>query len=195
MSDADGDVDNLSEVGVGDGREKHVHVVTGAGKEFDHEGVFLRYTETEFLVSPDLDFRPADTTRYRKSDVDRVSITQHHSNCFITTAAAGEGPTLDALRGFREEVMVTAPVGRGLLSVYDTISPPVATTLAGHPDATATRLIRGLVERCGALADARDAASTPVGRAGRSVALVCLYVVGVCLSIVAHGWLRASELS
>ena len=91
--------------------------------------------------------------------------------------------------------MAGSPVGRGLLSVYDTVSPPVAATLARHPDATATRLIRRLVERCGSLADARDSASTTVGRAGRSVALVCLYVVGVCLSVLAHGWLRAGELS
>jgi len=184
----------LSEVGVGDGREKHVLVVTASGKEIDHDEVFLRHTETEYLVCPDPDFPPAETTRYRKENIDRVKITQHHSNCFITTAAAGEGPTLDSLRGFRADVMRPTRSGRALLRVYEAISPPIAATLDRHPDAVATRLVRCLVDRCGTLADRRRGATGDAERATLSVGLIALYVVGVTLAAAGHSWLRGREL-
>lgn len=183
----------LSEMGVGDGREKHIGVVTAAGKEFDHGEVYIRHTETEYLISPDPEFPPDDTTRYRKEDLDRVEVSQHHSNCFITTAAAGEGPTLDSLRGFRADVMRPTPAGRALLRVYEAISPPIAATLDRHPEATTTRLVRRLVERCGVLADRRRVAATDLTRVCLSVALVGLYVVGVVLAAFGHAWLRTRE--
>jgi len=184
----------LSEVGVGDGREKHVLVVTASGKEIDHDEVFLRHTETEYLVCNDPEFPPSETTRYRKENLDRVKITQHHSNCFITTAAAGEGPTLDSLRGFRADVMRPTRSGRVLLRIYEGMSPPIAATLDRHPDAAATRLVRRLVARCGALADRRRATTGGAQRATLSVALIALYVVGVVLAAAGHGWLRGREL-
>ncbi|WP_251343690.1 CFI-box-CTERM domain-containing protein [Haloplanus halophilus] len=194
-TDGDGDDRSPSEVGVGDGREKHLHVVTQSGKEIDHEEVYLRHTETEYLVSPDPEFPADETTRYRKSDLHRAEITQHHSNCFVTTAAAGEGPTLDSLRGFRAEVMAPTLVGRCLLRTYETISPPIAATLGRHPDAAATAAVRRLVDRCGALADRRRAARSDATRAALSVTLIALYVVGVGLAALAHAWLRARELA
>jgi hypothetical protein len=183
----------LSELGVGDGREKHVHLVTESGTEIDHEEVHIRHTETEYLVSPDTEFSPAETTRYRKENIGRVKITQHHSNCFITTATAGEGPTLDSLRDFRADVMRPSPAGRALLRVYEATSPPIARTLDRHPEAAPTRLVRGLVDRCGSLADRRRAATGSGERAVLSLALVAMYAVGVCLGALAHGWLRARE--
>jgi len=192
--DAGDDADRpLSEMGVGDGREKHLHVVTASGKEIDHDEVYLKHTETEYLVCSDSDFPAAETTRYRKENLAHVKITQHHSNCFITTATAGEGPTLDSLRGFRADVLAPSPTGRGLLRLYEAISPPIAATLARHPESTATHLVRGLVDRCGSLADRRRATSEDGERAALSVALIVLYVVGVCLGALAHGWLRARE--
>jgi|GEM_PF-2777143 len=185
----------LSELGVGDGREKHITVVTKGGKEFDHGEVYVRHTETEYLVSPDGEFPPDETTRYQKSNLDRVEISQHHSNCFITTAAAGEGPTLDSLRGFRADVMRPTRSGRALLRVYEAISPPIAATLDRYPDTTTTRLVRRLVDRCGALADRRRAATGAAERAALSVALICLYVVGVGFAALGHGWLRGHELA
>jgi hypothetical protein len=191
-----GDTDRpLSEVGVGAGREKHVLVVTAGGKEIDHDEVFLRHTETEYLVCSDPDFPPAETTRYRKENIARVKITQHHSNCFITTAAAGAGPTLDSLRGFRADVMRPTRSGRALLRVYEAISPPIAATLDRHPDSAATRLVRRLVDRCGALADRRREATRDIERATLSVGLIALYVVGVAIAAAGHGWLRGRELS
>lgn len=194
-ADAGGDDTDrpLSEVGVGDGRDKHIHLVTESGTEIDHEEVYIRHTETEYLVCSDTEFPPAETTRYRKENIDRVKISQHHSSCFITTATAGEGPTLDSLRGFRADVMRPSPAGRALLRVYEATSPPVAATLDRHPEALPTRLVRGLVERCGALADRRRMASGSGVRAALSLALVALYVGGICLGALAHAWLRARE--
>ncbi|MFD1633762.1 CFI-box-CTERM domain-containing protein [Haloplanus ruber] len=186
--------DDLSESGVGDGREKHVRVVTAAGKEFDHDKVFLRHTETEYLICADPDFPPAETTRYRKDDLHRAEITQHHSNCFITTATAGEGPTLESLRGFRADVMAPTRSGRALLRVYETVSPPIAATLARHPDAGPTRAVRRLVDTCGSLADRRDRTGS-VGQAALSVVLIALYVVGVVTAAAGHVWLRGREAS
>jgi hypothetical protein len=184
---------SLSDLGVGDGREKHLHVVTQSGKEIDHDEVFLRQTETEYVVSPDPEFPPAETTRYRKANLHRAEVSQHHSNCFITTAAAGEGPTLDSLRDFRAEVMTPTPVGRALLRTYDSISPPIAATLDRHPDAGSTGAVRRLVDRCGSLADRRRATESASGRAALSALLIALYVVGVGLAALAHGWLRVTE--
>jgi len=186
--------DDLSERGVGDGREKHVRVVTAAGKEFDHDKVFLRHTETEYLICADPDFPPAETTRYRKDDLHRAEITQHHSNCFITTATAGEGPTLESLRGFRADVMAPTRSGRALLRVYEAVSPPIAATLDRHPDAAPTRVVRRLVDACGSLADRRDRTGG-VGRAALSVVLIALYVVGVGTAAAGHAWLRGREAS
>ncbi|WP_248896959.1 CFI-box-CTERM domain-containing protein [Haloplanus halobius] len=192
---ADGDTADLppAEVGVGDGREKHVLVRTADGSVFEHGDVYLRYSETEFLVSADPEFLAAETKRYRKENLSRVEITQHHSMCFITTATAGSGRTLDSLRGFRADVMRPTRTGRALLRVYERVSPPIAATVDRNPDAAPTRLVRWLVERCGTLADDRREATTATGRASRSVALVVLYVVGVCLAALAHGWLRLLE--
>lgn len=193
---AEGDADRPpSEVGVGDGREKHFLVVTESGKRIEHDEAYIRHTESEYLVSSDGDFPAAETTRYRKENLDRVEISQHHSNCFITTAAAGEGPTLDSLRGFRAEVMRPTRSGRVLLRVYEAISPPIAATLDRHPGSTTARLVGRLVDRCGALADRRRATTGDAERAALSVALICLYVVGVALAALGHGWLRGRELA
>jgi hypothetical protein len=182
-----------SEIGVGDGREKHFYVVTGSRKEIDHDEVFVRHSEAEYLVCADPDFPPSETTRYRKENIDRVKITQHHSNCFVTTAAAGEGPTLDSLRGFRADVMAPSRAGRGLLRLYEAVSPPIAATLDRHPEAASTRLVCRLVERCGSLADRRRAATGDAERAALSAVLIGLYIVGVGLAALAHGWLRGGE--
>ncbi|MFB6124044.1 MAG: CFI-box-CTERM domain-containing protein [Haloferacaceae archaeon] len=175
-------------VEIGDGRQKHVAVVTAAGEEISHGDVYLRHSEAAFVVSPESEFPASETTRYRKENLDRVEVTQHHAGCFITTATAGDGPTLDALRGFRDDVLTASPPGRALLRTYDAVSPPIAATLARHPDARSTRLVRRLVERCGTIARRREG-SSPAARAFRSLSLTALYVVGVCLATAAHLWL------
>ena len=55
--------------------------------------------------------------------------------CFIATAAYGSYMADDvmALRRFRDEHMMTNPMGRALVGAYYKVSPPVAEFIATHP--------------------------------------------------------------
>lgn len=186
------DADREEVAGVGDGREKHVTVVTRSGNRSEHGDVYLRHADDAFLVSPTREFPADETTRYPKTDLLRVKITQHHSACFVTTATAGEGPTLDALRDFRDDAMASTPAGRALVGVYYRVSPPVACTLERHPGSRTARTVGWLVERCGGLAERRaDAGSS--GRVALSVALTLLYAVGLVLAVAGHAGIRTRE--
>ena len=57
------------------------------------------------------------------------------SGCFIATAAYGSylDSHVETLRNFRDNYMVTNPVGSALVSVYYTLSPPVADFIEDHP--------------------------------------------------------------
>ncbi|WP_254545019.1 CFI-box-CTERM domain-containing protein [Halomarina pelagica] len=187
MSDEDG---SAADGFVGDGRRKHVTVDTAGGERHEHGDVYLRHSVDAFEVSPDFEFPAAETTRYEKADLAHVAVTQHHSACFVTTAAAGEGETLDALRSFRDGTMRRTPVGRALVGVYEAVSPPVAATLADHPDARTTRVVRWLVDRCATLVRVREARTTPLARDALAVALTLCYVVGVCVALAGHAAIR-----
>ena len=176
---------------VGDGREKHVHVVTQAGDRRDHGNVYLRHSTTVFFVSPDESFPEETTTHYEKSRLTRVEVTQHHSMCFITTATAGE-VELDALRGFRDATLVRSSPGRALVTIYEAVSPPIATTLARHPHGVTTRLVRRLVRFCAMLARRQKHASPPAHTA-LSALLVVLYVSGVGCAALGHTVIRLRE--
>jgi len=56
--------------------------------------------------------------------------------CFIATAAYGTylDPQVQILRQFRDEYLLTNPVGERLVSLYYEYSPPVADFIDGHPD-------------------------------------------------------------
>jgi len=57
------------------------------------------------------------------------------SECFIATAAYGSylDSHVEVLRDFRDQYLVTNPVGSALVSVYYDISPPVAEFIDEHP--------------------------------------------------------------
>lgn len=179
--------------GVGDPRKKHVTVVRASGERREHGDVYLRHATDAFLVSPDPSFPEAETTWYRKEDLSRVEIKQHHAACFVTTATAGEGPTLDALRGFRNDVLARSAPGRALVRLYYAVSPPVARTLSRYPDARTTRVVRGLVTRCADVARHRDARDSPAERTALSTLLTLLYVVGLAVALVGHLAIQACE--
>lgn len=178
--------------GVGDQREKHVTVVTRTGERFEHGDVFLRHATDAFLVSPDPTFPSSETDRYPKADLVRVEITQHHAACFITTATAGEGPTLDALRGFRDDALASNPAGRGLVGLYYAVSPPIAATLARYPESATARTVRWLVDRCGTLARTRADAAGP-RRLALTGLLTLLYALGLLVALLGHLGIRTRE--
>lgn len=170
---------------VGDGRQKYVEVLTADGERHEHGDAYLRQSDEVFLVSPEPTFPAGDTVTYRKTEVTRVSVEQHHSACFITTAVAGEERTLAALRGFRDGTLERSPLGRPLVALYERVSPPVAATLAARPDGPTARVVRGLVRRCAGLARRRETATPPM-RSALTVLLVALYVVGVAVAAAGH---------
>ena len=178
---------------VGDGREKHVRVLTRSGERIDHGEVYFRHSSTHFVVSPEGTFPEAETERYAKETLLRVEVTQHHAACFITTATAGRGASLDSLRGFRDDAMAATPVGRALVGLYYAVSPPIADTLARHPGARTTATVRWLVERCGALARRRAATRSPAVRLAASVVLTLTYAVGLLVAVVGHLVIVARE--
>lgn len=57
------------------------------------------------------------------------------TGCFIATAAYGTpmAEEIKILRDFRDEYLLTNPLGQGLVDVYYTISPPIADFITDHP--------------------------------------------------------------
>ena len=57
------------------------------------------------------------------------------SGCFIATAAYGTpmAEEMDILRRFRDEYLLTNPLGQGLVNIYYKVSPPVAEFITEHP--------------------------------------------------------------
>lgn len=180
-------------VEVGDSRQKRVKVVDRSGESTEHVEVYLRHATDEFVVSRNDSFLDGETTRYRKAELARVEIAQHHSVCFITTATVGEGETLDSLRGFRDDALRRTPVGRALVGVYYRVSPPIARTLSRHPTARTTRLVRRLVTRSGTLARRRSDASSRGYQGVLALALVVIYVLGVSCALAGHLLIRLRE--
>jgi len=60
---------------------------------------------------------------------------QNALSCFIATAAWGSpfDPHVQTLRNFRDRHLVTNPLGRGFVSAYYRISPPLAEVIAARP--------------------------------------------------------------
>jgi hypothetical protein len=56
------------------------------------------------------------------------------NNCFIATAAYGSAMDnhVQALRAFRDEHLLTNPLGKALVSFYYRVSPPVARYIGKH---------------------------------------------------------------
>lgn len=165
---------------VGDDRQKFVRVTYPSGEQVEHGDVYYRYTDEEFIVAPSLEFAEAETTRYRKGEVVRVEVHQHHPACFVTTAVVEESAPLDALRGFRDDVLGRTRAGRSLVGLYYAVSPPIARTLERHPGSRTTTAVRWFVQRCGALVAARE--RHPRLRAPASVLVTLLYLAGVLVA-------------
>jgi hypothetical protein len=191
---ADEPIEETEETAVGDGRLKHVTVTTRKGAHIDHGETYLKHADSAFIVSSESGFPDDDTTRYAKNELRRVEITQHHSMCFITTAVADDDATLSPLREFRDATLSATLPGRALVSLYESVSPPIAHTLSRHPDAHMTRFVRWLVVQCAGLARQHVASDTPGIRTVYSILLLVLYVFGVACAACGHLSIRCSEI-
>jgi len=62
-----------------------------------------------------------------------------HHDCFVATAAYGTAwaANVSILRTFRDECLLQSPVGRGAVSLYYAVSPPLAHWIAERPWARA----------------------------------------------------------
>ncbi|MFC5970912.1 CFI-box-CTERM domain-containing protein [Halomarina salina] len=193
-SEPEADGQDADVVEISDGREKYVSLLTTDGDRVERGDVFLQHSTDAFAVSDDPAFPAESTDRYAKADLLRFEVKQHHSACFVTTAAAGDGETLDDLRGFRDGWLTNSRVGGTLVAGYERVSPPVARTLARHPDSRTTRVVRRHVDRCARLARRQARERSRVRVAGLGVVLVVLYLVGVALAVAGHAAIRAREL-
>jgi hypothetical protein len=173
-------------VELGDERQKHITILTTVGEQITYRNSYLRHSTTEFIISSSESFHSNETSRYSKTEIDRIEIDQHHSRCFITTAVANEGTALQVLRDFRDNALTTSPLGRFLLVVYETVSPPIAETFTHYPDTRTTLVVRWLVLQCAQIANRRATTSSALGRLGLSALLVILYTVGVIIALFGH---------
>jgi hypothetical protein len=67
------------------------------------------------------------------------------SGCFIATAAFGTplDPRIDVLRQFRDERLLTDPLGRAFVRTYYTVSPPIAHAISMSE--VLKQVVRGLI--------------------------------------------------
>jgi len=99
--------------------------------------------------------------------------------CFIATAAYGTpiAEEIQILREFRDEYLLTNPVGQALVDLYYTVSPPMAEFITGHP--SLKPIVRaGLVP---ALAMSTIAVNTTP--AGKMVIVGLVVLVSVALAV------------
>lgn len=101
--------------------------------------------------------------------------------CFIATAAYGTpmADEIDVLRDFRDEYLLTNPVGEGLVNLYYHTSPPVADFIAEHP--TLKQVVRSGLTPVVALSSVAVNTST-----AQKIALCMVVLVSTLLII----WLR-----
>lgn len=184
---------------VGDDREKFVRVTLASGEQVEHGDVYYRYTAEEFIVAPTVEFEESGTTRYRKGEVVRVEVLQHHAACFVTTAVTDErgsgDETLEALRAFRDDVLGRSLPGRALVGLYYATSPPIARTLERHPGSRTAAIVRRIVDRCAGLLDRRERHSRARARGPVSALVTLLYVAGLLIAAAGAAVIRALEVA
>jgi len=77
----------------------------------------------------------ASTTITMNDDYSIIANFEAVGGCFIATAAYGTpmAEEVQILREFRDECLLTNPVGKGLVDFYYKVSPPIAEFITEHP--------------------------------------------------------------
>jgi hypothetical protein len=188
-------VDQAELPGVSDSQEKNITIFDKSGDWIEHTQVYLCHSNDSFYVSEDKTFPEDDRIQYDKSDIERIKVDQHHPTfCFITTATAGQGPTLESLRGFRDEALEPSLLGRGLVRFYYAVSPPIAETISRHRDSRTTSAVRRFVDMAASLADRRSEAERDTSKSLLSATVTAIYFLGMIVALGGHSIIRGREM-
>jgi len=100
--------------------------------EPDEGGQFLRWTGDVDTIA---DVNVATTTITMDNSYSIIANFSGGGWCFIATAAYGTpmAKEIEILRGFRDEYLLTNPVGKALVEFYYRVSPPIAEFITEHP--------------------------------------------------------------
>jgi len=86
-------------------------------------------------VSTIADVEDATTTITMNDDYSIIATFKCIAGCFIATAAYGTpmAEEIEILRKFRDEYLLTNPLGQALVDLYYKVSPPIAEFITEHP--------------------------------------------------------------
>jgi hypothetical protein len=130
------------------------------------------------------DVTDASTTITMNDDYSITATFKFGAGCFIATAAYGTpmAGEIQILRDFRDECLITNPVGKTMVEFYYRVSPPIAEFIAEHP--TLKPVVRaGLLPAVAMSAVAVNATSTE-----KVLIAGLLGLVSVALAVWATRW-------
>jgi outer membrane protein assembly factor BamB len=95
----------------------------------------FRFVEWTGDVGTIADVNAASTIIKMEGDYEIAARFEEAGGCFIATAAYGTpmAEEIETLREFRDEYLLTNPVGQVLVDLYYRVSPPVAEFITEHP--------------------------------------------------------------
>jgi hypothetical protein len=137
------------------------------------------------------DVTDASTTITMNDDYSITATFKFGAGCFIATAAYGTpmAGEIQILRDFRDEYLITNPVGKTMVEFYYRVSPPIAEFIAEHP--TMKPVVRaGLLPAVAMSAVAVNATSTE-----KVLIAGLLGLVSVALAVWATRWRRKDSES
>jgi hypothetical protein len=92
-------------------------------------------SNTEYEFTAQLKYNDTVDGTTLQFTTDKSSTPPPSGGCFIATAAYGTpmAEEIQILREFRDEYLLTNPVGKGLVNFYYQVSPPIAEFITEHP--------------------------------------------------------------
>jgi hypothetical protein len=125
------------------------------------------------------DIDAAETTILMNGDYSITANFRRPGFCFIATAAYGTpmAEEIQVLREFRDEYLLTNPIGAALVGLYYTVSPPVAQLIAEHP------ALKPIVRTALLPAVAMSAVAVNTAADGKMIVAALLVLVSTALTV------------